>query len=382
MTKTLLVDTNFSSGPIYDALIKRGHEVHVIGANPNDCLAMKAAHYWKVDYSDAAAVKELIELQQFDYVVPGCTDQSYATCTEVGYRNFPGYNAPAVNQKISRKPLFKTLAEDIGLPTPKRQALALADLSYPLIVKPADAFSGKGVAIIRSKDELGVRSAIDVAKAESPTGECIIEDYAKGQLYSYSCFIESGKVDAEFLVIENSTANPFVVDTSHVLTDFSPAFREQLRISIEKLTQHLQLADGLIHTQFIANEQQLWMIELTRRCPGDLYSQLIELSTGFNYVERYIAPFIDAPAAPAGRLKQQSIIRHTISVKESQSFGALTFNQPVRFAKWVPLSIVGANLRPSPYSRIAVIFIQATTSEEFHAINESLLSRTLYEITS
>lgn len=380
MTKTLLVDTNFSSGPIYDALIRHGHEVHVIGANPDDCLAKKSAHYWNIDYSDVPAVRELIEAEHFDYVVPGCTDQSFTTCTEVGYKKLPGYNSPETNQKVANKALFKALAEELGLPVPKRQASTV--LSYPLIVKPADAFSGKGVTIVESEDQIAVLNAISIAKAESPTNECIIEDYAHGQLYSYSCFIQSGKVDDGFLVIENSTVNPFVVDTSHVLTEFSKTLTKELRSAIDKLAQHLQLTDGLIHTQFIANNDQLWLIELTRRCPGDLYSQLIELSTGFNYIERYIAPFIDALTAPAGPIKKQLIIRHTISVEENQSLGAITFNLPVQLTKWVPLSTVGANLLPSPYSRIAVIFIKADTAEDFATTNNSLLSRKLYSITS
>jgi hypothetical protein len=46
MAKVLLVDTNFSSLPIYHALVALGHDVHVVGNNPVDCLAKISPNYW------------------------------------------------------------------------------------------------------------------------------------------------------------------------------------------------------------------------------------------------------------------------------------------------------------------------------------------------
>ena len=50
--------------------------------------------------------------------------------------------------------------------------------------------------------------------------------------------------------------------------------------------------DGLIHTQFISDNNTFSLIEVTRRCPGDLYSKLIQMSTGINYSELYSMPFM------------------------------------------------------------------------------------------
>ena len=45
----LLLDTNFSSAPIYEYLIEEGNEVYVIGNNPNDFLAKSAKNYIQSD---------------------------------------------------------------------------------------------------------------------------------------------------------------------------------------------------------------------------------------------------------------------------------------------------------------------------------------------
>lgn len=52
MSNVLLVDTNFSSGPIYQFLIQSGHNVTVLGRNPNDALAKSGYKYIQFDYSD------------------------------------------------------------------------------------------------------------------------------------------------------------------------------------------------------------------------------------------------------------------------------------------------------------------------------------------
>ena len=60
MLKVLLVDPNFSSMPIYNELVKAGHEVHVVGSNTQAPLAKICQHHWKIDYSDVTALRDLL----------------------------------------------------------------------------------------------------------------------------------------------------------------------------------------------------------------------------------------------------------------------------------------------------------------------------------
>ena len=55
MTRVALFDTNLSAAPIHAYLVEAGHEVFVIGANPDDYLARSVRNYIQLDYSDEAA---------------------------------------------------------------------------------------------------------------------------------------------------------------------------------------------------------------------------------------------------------------------------------------------------------------------------------------
>jgi uncharacterized UPF0146 family protein len=50
-----------------------------------------------------------------------------------------------------------------------------------------------------------------------------------------------------------------------------------------------------------------------RRCPGDLYSSLIERSTGVNYTDLYITPFIGSQYLKINKKHEYFYGRHTLS---------------------------------------------------------------------
>jgi hypothetical protein len=184
----------------------------------------------------------------------------------------------------------------------------------------------------------------------------------------------------DVLVAEYGTANPFVVDTSHVLATPNPILLKNLRQEIEHIAQRLQLADGLIHTQFIARQgtsDGFALIEITRRCPGDLYSQLVELSTGFAYAANYARGFLGL----AIEHQQQTLVpvmRHTVTLPQAGVLSHLRFHEPVSLARWVPLSANGDAIDPSPLGRIAILFAQCETQQQLHALTQSTCARRLY----
>lgn len=392
MAKVLLVDTNFSSRPIFDAITQMGHEVHVVGGNPADCLARTCQRYWPINYADTAALEKLVASERFDYLVPGCTDRSYTSCAIVSQGRFPGIAPVEVDEALNHKDRFRALGLRLGLPVPRLQwqdsantadtagAPAVNALRWPLVVKPVDAFSGKGVTILLEADPVALAQAVASARATSARGQCLVEDYVRGQLHSHSAFLQDGRVIQDVFVEEHGTANPFVVDTSRVLPTVPTILRAQLRQAIATLAKALALGDGLVHTQFILDGTQPWLIEITRRCPGDLYSQLVSLSGDSAYVQRYVCPFLGLPITPTAPHPYVPIMRHTVTVPTAQGFDHLHFRQAVHLRRWVPLALTGDRLQPSPASRIGILFAQASDEAQLAQLYATTLARQLYNV--
>jgi len=382
MQKVLLVDTNFSSAPIYNYLVQSGFEVLVVGGNPNDFLAKSVKNYINLDYSNVNLTREIIEKMNIDYIVPGCNDLSYKVCAELNSSGlYCGLDTLETTEIINNKLAFRTFATQIDLPVPRIITSESTGKIWPLIVKPVDAYSGRGMKIVKKTEKHELKAAINRAKEFSRSKTVVLEEYIKGQLYSHSAFIVDSKIIADFIVEEYSKANPFVVDTSRVVYDFPKKMLSRIRDSITLLAQKLRLVDGLIHTQFIKKGESFWLIEITRRCPGDLYSQLIELSTGYKYAQTYARPFVKHKISMRkNKIKKSWIMRHTLSQSVGGVLGSIQFKIPVLIEKMVPISLAGDIVKASPFGRIALIFLRSNSEKELLEIYQKTLDRRLYTI--
>ena len=382
MKKTLLLDTNISSFPIYNYLINAGHFVYVIGSNPEDYLAKISPNYIDLDYRKISEVTALIESLEIEYIVPGCNDVSYACCVQLNANGkYTGLDSYEKSEIINNKEKFRIFATEHHLSIPKLLDRNSENIDHPIIIKPVDAYSGRGVTVIKKSEKEAVENAIQLAENFSTTKTCIIEEFVEGPLFSHSAFISSGKIMLDFIVEEHGSANPFAVDTSRVVYNFSSTLLEKIRAEILLMSDKLSLQDGLIHTQFIARDEQFWIIEITRRCPGDLYSQLIEISTDFKYAEMYAKPFVRVPMAiDNSELKSRFILRHTISQSEEIKFSSLEFKIPVQIERYFSLAKSGDLIAKSPFGRIGLLFLKCTSESEIKSLLSMTVKRGLYSI--
>ena len=382
MARTLLLDTNIAAAPLLQCLIEAGHEVYIAGGNPDDALARSYGNYIRHDYSNSVTTLDLIERLGIEFLIPGCNDRSYQTCAEItDLRAFPGIDSAENTRIINNKAAFRTWAQANRLPVPTVLKRSDIRANRPVIVKPEEAYSGRGATVLRSPTPEALAEAEALACAASQSGKCLIEDFVEGQLFSHTAFADQNGVLVDFIVEEHGSASPLAVDTSHLVTDFPAAPLASIRKVVLFMFKALGLPPGLMHTQFILGADDIYIIEMTRRCPGDLYSVLIQASTGLNYAENYVRPFLGEAfnfkyREPASGL----ILRHTISTIDPIVFGTLRFRRPLDIERYVALARSGDRLDASPKGRIGIGFFCARSTEDLHDIKMSALTRDLYDI--
>lgn len=377
--KVLLLDTAFAAAPIYDALVAAGHEVWVMGNRASDLLAQRAQGRWiEQDYSNVAAVESHVLAGQFARVIPGCTDVSIATCARLSVMQ--GHmDASDTNTAISDKARFREISARIGMRAPRVVSPEALPAAGRLICKPVDAFSGRGISIFEASEPGARDRALEVARSASPSGRSVIETFVEGQLHSCTGFLEAGRLVDTFYVIEGSSANPFAVDTSHVTEDVPPTFRAELEESLETLCAELKLADGLLHTQFLLATDGAYVVEVSRRCPGDLYPLLIEFSTGYPYAARYAAFFAgDRLAASADNRKH--VLRHTVTSDTNCVYGGLKLDHAVPTHSFFPLLSMGQALLARQGNRAGILFCEAPDTPELIKMYHQFLDRRAYRV--
>lgn len=382
--KLLLLDTNVSSYPIYEYLLSLNHEVFVAGSNPNDCLALCCPNYLNLDYSSLENIEHAVRAQAINHVLPGCNDVSYkyASLYNEKYQRCLNIDPPHINSIINEKSLFKRFALENGLkvPRPISKEQLLNSEYKKVIVKPVDAFSGNGISVLESDQFGAIDEAIALAESFSTSKKVLIEEFIDGQLYSHSAFIQNGKISIDFIVEEHCLNNSYTVDTSWVIPNEEFPLLTEIRSEMELLSRELELCDGLVHTQFILIGNDLRILEVTRRCPGDLYSKLIEYSTGFGYSQFYTALVLKYTVNLVNTKQQKKIIRHTISSSIEQHFVSIKLGLVLSVLEFVPLSPTGALIKKSPLGRIGLIFFKVNTTKDFQKIIDLIINKGLFTI--
>ncbi len=358
----LLVGSSFSAVPILSRLQKRKLNVAICGGIKQDPCHKLAKSSFYVDYSDKETLFELVSSEDFDSIVPSCNDFSYLSCAWVAEQiGFAGYDTYETTLILHTKDAFRTFTEKNGFPVPKSQQLAKISainktgITFPALLKPVDSFSGRGVTKVANVDELD--DAVQAAFSSSRSQKAVIEEFVEGSLHSHSAFIRDGQFTFETFADEFCTVYPYQVNCSNIPTTLSKKLQLSVQECMLELARKLSLTDGLLHTQFMTDGNDFWLIECMRRAPGDLYGKMVELSTGADYTDLFVQPFLNEklPTIVASPLNKY-YARHTISVSKQQVFRSFSHQIPSSDVEIVPLKNSGEILGIAPYDKLGILF--------------------------
>lgn len=369
--RVLLVGTSFSAIPLLQYLKKNNFHVSVCGGLKNDPCHHYADQSFYIDYSNKNKLLELCQQNEFDFLIPTCNDYSYNSASYVATQlnKFYGFDTFEITNILHTKSGFRAFAIEHNLSVPQAIKYSVdldldtLSLSYPLLVKPDDSFSGQGVTKVFTKNELN--GAVETAKNNSKNSDVILEEFVEGNLYSHSAFIQDGRILIDFFVNEFCTVYPYQVDSSCLTHQLKEETLQGVRADIQKLVTLLDISDGLLHTQFISDDTKFWLIETMRRCPGDLYGSLINKSTNFPYIQSYVNPFLNRKNSSEYTKINKFVARHTLTVQNDQFFQSFQVDfSPSKSVEIVPLKESGYYLEKAPLDKIGIIFA------EFDSIHE------------
>lgn len=140
--------------------------------------AMQVAHRSHViNMLDGAALREVIELEQPDYIVPeieAIATQTLRDLETEGYTVIP--TARAAWLTMDREGIRRLAAEELGLPTStyrfagtlEEYQAAIEEIGLPCVVKPVMSSSGKGQSLVR--EQSAVQAAWEYAQSGGRAG--------------------------------------------------------------------------------------------------------------------------------------------------------------------------------------------------------------------
>jgi len=358
--KILLVGSSYSAIPILFYLKSLNYLVAVCGSIKDDPCHKYADYSFNIDYSDKEQLLALVTEHKFEYMIPSCNDYAYMSAAWVAERlDLPGYDDFETTVILHTKDKFRQVMHKFNLPVPSTVDMQSVEenyslLEFPLLVKPVDGFSGRGVAKVKNRQELTF--AIQEAQNSSINGQVVIERFLDGSLHSHSAFIVDGKIIFDVFADEYCTVYPYQVNCSNIPSYLSVEVLKSVRDVMQKMVDLLKINDGLLHTQFMVENEKAWIIECMRRCPGDLYNKMVQDATGIEYLSAYIAPYLNMKIPEYKQKFEKYIARHTVSVDENQDYFSFSHVIPADTTEIVTLKLSGEILDKAPYDKLGITF--------------------------
>ena len=293
--KALVLAGGFPQIALLKELSKRGYTTVLADYYENPVAKPYADIFYRASTLDIEAITKIAKDEAVDFLITACTDQALLTVAKVSQDlGLPCYIDYETGLNVTNKSYMKRVFAKNEIPTAKHIVMGeldmekLADMRYPLIVKPVDCNSSKGVKKVTCEEEL--KSAFDAAVRFSRTDTAIVEEYIEGEELSADVYVENGKAH----LLSVSTLDKIANNDKFVIFRglYSYERTEKVRSLVTKIAQQIADAFGLENSpmliQMIYDGENAYVLEFSARTGGGVKYLLIKKASGFDVISAVV----------------------------------------------------------------------------------------------
>ena len=378
--KALVVAGGLPQITLINQLKERNIETILVDGSATPIARDYPDKFYQINIFDVEGLKEIARKEQVDFVITVCADQVLLVVAQVAEElGLPWYIDYETAKKVSDKELMKKVFVENGIPTSQYVVMDELDigkirhLQYPLIVKPVDAYSSKGVKKVQNEEEL--RTAFDEAKSISRNKKVIVEEFFEGEEISVDLFIEDGT--AHLLLISNSDKvkddEHFAIFRGRYPVHASEMIKDEVREVCQKIADAFELKNGPMLVQMLTDGKRVTVLEFCARTGGAMKWLLIKHSSGVDVIKGVIdltlgiKPDIKVTGPESNYVVNDFIyckagtFDHLEGFEEQLEKGNITESHLLRPKGWKFSGQIGSST-----DRIGGVTFQADTLEEFN----------------
>lgn len=297
--KILVLAGGFDQIALIKELRSRGNIVYLADYFENPPAKQYADKHFQISTLDEKEVYKLAKKEQVDLITTACTDQALMTVASVSERlHLPCYISSKTARNVTNKAYMKKKFAEFDISTAKWNLLESENdfeklkkhqLDFPLIVKPCDCNSSKGVVKVESYGEMevAVRNAFQLSRSK----KVVVEDYKQGDEVSIDVWkdIEGAKilsVSGTSKIKEN--IDNFTIYQSKYPIEMSGALVSKIKSTAEKICAAFELDNCPLLIQAIIHGDEISVIEFSARMGGGSKYKLIEYMANIDIMKIYV----------------------------------------------------------------------------------------------
>lgn len=294
MKKLAIIGASYLQAPLIETAKSMGLETHVFAWAANDVGEKIADYFYPISIVEKEEILNKCQEIGIDGICSIASDLAIITVNYVAQKmGLPSNDMKATLVSTNKHEMRKCF-ENNGDPSPKSKIVSsiedidVNEWALPLIVKPLDRSGSRGITKINDFSSLS--SAIEEAKKVGFDKHALVEEFIEGDEYSVEYLSDCGTHHFLTITKKYTTGAPNFIETAHIEpSDLSEEMVTKVKLVVEHALNSLGLKYGASHSEVKINNGEIKIVEIGGRMGGDFIgSDLVKLSTGFNFVREVI----------------------------------------------------------------------------------------------
>ncbi|MDC0677420.1 MULTISPECIES: ATP-grasp domain-containing protein [Sorangium] len=234
-----------------------------------------------------------------------------AVCEALGVPGNPPGAVRATRDKVEMRRLLA--GGDVGTtrfsecPSFEHLERFHAEISGPLILKPARGSGSEGVSMVR--DGQGLRAAWDRSSAAGVL-PLMAEEFIDGEEISVETQSVDGRHEVVAITEKLTTGEPGFVEVGHQMpARFDPSEAERISACVLRFLDRIGHRHGPAHTELRLSSRGPRIIESNTRPGGDFIWELALLTRGVDFVKETVRALVGLPQEPRRPVAEAAAVR-------------------------------------------------------------------------
>ena len=250
--------------------------------------------YWMINTGDLDTLEKKCREEGVNAVVCGISEFNLEMCMELCRRlGLQCYCTPEAWHYSRDKVDFKALCKKLGAPLATDYYLSdpptreeLDQIRYPVVVKPVDLSSNRGISYVHNEEEL--LTAIDYALGMSKSRKLVVERQLRGEEWYSFYAMAQGEVSLMGLcAMYSQPGEPkFCYSITSSISNHVEDYVNQIDPHIQKVLKEVGCREGIAWVQAMLDEDgHFYIIEMGYRLDGDMMYVPFKALLGFDTVK-------------------------------------------------------------------------------------------------
>lgn len=295
---------------------KMGIYVIVVDDQETGVSKKIADESYVISTTDMNELKNLVKKLKIDGVFCGPSEFNIVNAMELcEICNLPFYATKKQWEICSNKENFKKLCHKFNVPCVPEYQLSeefidtdLQKIKYPVIVKPVDGCSSKGISVCYN--ELDLRNAIPLALKFSESKNFLVEKYITND-YGFGCrYIAcNGEIYLSALndryTVDKSGGKAMISAAALFPSKKIKEFIKEINSNVIEMFKSIGIINGTFFMQaLVDDDDKIYFHEMGLRLSGGLIYSMLEASCGFSDLKMMIRYAVGAPLSDEEELKK------------------------------------------------------------------------------